>query len=167
MTHSLLWPDFQAHWPLIVRPDGATNGAMGWQGLPFINTVILIISSITLHAAHKALTNNNRAYFQYGLLATIGLALVFLILQAVEYQHAYQQLELTLSSGIYGNTFYLLTGFHGLHVLLGMTVLIVIYSRARRGHFTSQQHFAVQAGSWYWHFVDVVWLNLFIFVYVL
>ena len=98
---------------------------------------------------------------------TILLGISFLALQVAEYRHAYEEMGLTLTSGIYGNTFFLLTGFHGLHVTLGAIILLFVFFRVLKGHFTPEKHFAFQAAAWYWHFVDVVWLCLFIFVYVL
>ncbi|TQV29784.1 cytochrome c oxidase subunit 3, partial [Xanthomonas perforans] len=100
-----------------------------------------------------------------GLTALLGC--VFLFLQAEEYIHAYTELNLTLGSGIYGSTFFMLTGFHGMHVLLGTIMLAVMWLRAAKGHFSRDNHFAFEAAAWYWHFVDVVWLALFLFVYVL
>lgn len=167
MTHEVLWPGFEAFWPLTTTPDGTTTQAMGWEGLPLKNTIILLISSVTLHMAHVSLEQNKRMALIVWLEITIVLAAFFLYYQAVEYIHAYQDMGLTLQSGIYGNTFFLLTGFHGLHVFLGTTVLIVLLFRIAKDHFTPKDHFAFQAGSWYWHFVDVVWLCLFVFVYVL
>jgi cytochrome c oxidase subunit 3 len=99
------------------------------------------------------------------LLATVALGLLFVILQAIEYDHAYSDLNLTLNSGIYGSTFFMLTGFHGMHVTIGAIILAVVLLRCVRGHFTPDRHFAFEAAAWYWHFVDVVWLGLFIFVY--
>jgi cytochrome c oxidase subunit 3 len=102
------------------------------------------------------------------LFITVLLGATFLVLQVYEYMHAYQDLNLRLDSGIYGNTFFLLTGFHGLHVTLGAVFLAVIWLRIMlKDHFTPHNHFAFQAAAWYWHFVDVVWLCLFVFVYVL
>lgn len=167
MTHEVLWPTFEALWPLTTTPSGETTEAMGWQGIPLINTIILLTSSITLHMAHVALEQNRRMALVVWLEITIVLACFFLYYQGVEYIHAYQDLGLTLQSGVYGNTFFLLTGFHGMHVLLGTIFLIVLLGRIAKDHFTPQDHFGFQAGSWYWHFVDVVWLCLFIFVYVL
>ncbi len=167
MTHEVLWPSFQAIWPLEITPDGTQTQAMGWQGLPLYNTIILLTSSITLHFAHVSLEKSKRTALTLWLGLTILLGLAFLILQAEEYVHAYQEMGLTLTSGIYGNTFYLLTGFHGMHVTLGTIFLFVLLLRIIKGHFTPDKHFAFQAGSWYWHFVDVVWLGLFLFVYVL
>lgn len=167
MTHEVLWPDFQAVWPLLMTPDGTTTQAMSWTGLPLYNTIILLVSSVTLHFAHIGLEQNKRTQLSLFLFLTIGLGAFFLSLQGIEYIHAYQEMGLKLDSGIYGNTFFLLTGFHGLHVTLGSIILFVLWLRVLRGHFTPKQHFAFQAGSWYWHFVDVVWLCLFLFVYVL
>ncbi|WP_261817868.1 cytochrome c oxidase subunit 3 [Vibrio gallicus] len=167
MTHEVLWPAFESLWPLTTTPDGTMTTAMGWEGLPLKNTIILLISSVTLHMAHISLEQNKRMALIVWLELTIVLAAFFLYYQGVEYIHAYQDMGLTLQSGIYGNTFFLLTGFHGMHVFLGTTVLVVLLFRIAKDHFTPKDHFAFQAGSWYWHFVDVVWLCLFVFVYVL
>ncbi|BCL73178.1 MFS transporter [Vibrio nigripulchritudo] len=167
MTHEVLWPNFEAMWPLTLTPSGQTTEAMGWQGLPLLNTVILLTSSVTLHMAHTSLEKNHRMALVVWLEITIILAIAFLFYQVEEYVHAYQEMGLTLQSGIYGNTFFLLTGFHGMHVLLGTIFLSVLLARIAHDHFTPDNHFAFQAGSWYWHFVDVVWLCLFVFVYVL
>lgn len=167
MTHEVLWPSFQAVWPLITTPAGDTTQAMPWTGLPLANTLVLLTSSITLHFAHLGLEKGKRSALTLWLGITILLGAAFLALQVAEYMHAYQEMNLTLDSGIYGNTFFLLTGFHGMHVTLGTVFLLVLFFRVLKGHFTPQSHFAFQAGSWYWHFVDVVWLCLFIFVYVL
>lgn len=167
MTNELLWPGFEAIWPLITTPAGETVQAMPWQGIPLKNTIILLMSSITLHMAHISLEKNHRMALIVWLGITIVLAGFFLYFQGVEYAHAYQEMGLTLQSGVYGNTFFMLTGFHGLHVCLGTLFLIVLLARIAKDHFTPKDHFAFQAGSWYWHFVDVVWLCLFVFVYVL
>ncbi|ACA84476.1 cytochrome c oxidase subunit 3 [Shewanella woodyi] len=167
MTNEVLWPGFEAIWPLVKTPDGTTTQAMGWTGLPLYNTLILLTSSITLHMAHVSLEKGKRSAISVWLGITILLGFAFLGLQVEEYVHAYQEMGLTLDSGVYGNTFFLLTGFHGMHVTLGTVFLIVLFFRVLKGHFTPDKHFAFQAGSWYWHFVDVVWLCLFIFVYVL
>ncbi|MCE9679738.1 cytochrome c oxidase subunit 3 [Shewanella sp. AS1] len=167
MTNEVLWPAFEASWPLLTTPDGTQTQAMGWGGLPLYNTIILLASSVTLHFAHVSLEKSKRTALTLWLGLTILLGLGFLYLQAAEYAHAYEEMGLTLSSGIYGNTFYLLTGFHGMHVTLGTIFLLVLLLRVLKGHFTPDKHFAFQAGSWYWHFVDVVWLCLFVFVYVL
>ena len=167
MTNEVLWPNFEAIWPLLTTPAGEVTQQMSWQGLPLINTVILLTSSVTLHIAHKAIEQEQRGKLNVFLAITVLLGMVFLVLQGEEYIHAYEELNLTLQSGIYGNTFYLLTGFHGLHVTLGTLLLLIVLIRVLKGHFSSEQHFAFQAAAWYWHFVDVVWLCLFFFVYVL
>ena len=167
MTHEVLWPMFQSIWPLTTTPGGVTTEAMSWQGIPLKNTILLLLSSVTLHMAHISLEQNKRMALIVWLEITIVLAGFFLFFQVEEYLHAYQEMGLTLQSGIYGNTFFLLTGFHGLHVCLGTLFLIVLLARVAKDHFTPKDHFAFQAGSWYWHFVDVVWLGLFVFVYVL
>ncbi|NRA60233.1 MAG: cytochrome c oxidase subunit 3 [Psychrobium sp.] len=167
MTGQVLWPEFEAIWPLITTPSGDTTQAMGWKGLPLINTVILLTSSITLHFAHKGLEDNKRKQLTILLAITALLGLSFLFFQAEEYVEAYREMGLTLSAGVYGNTFFLLTGFHGLHVTIGTIMLFIMLGRVIKGHFTPQRHFAFQATSWYWHFVDVVWLGLFFFVYIL
>ncbi|MCG7530627.1 cytochrome c oxidase subunit 3 [Psychrobium sp. MM17-31] len=167
MTGQVLWPNFEAIWPLTTTPAGDTTQAMGWQGLPLYNTIILLASSITLHFAHVGLEQNKRKQLTWLLLATVILGGIFLFLQAEEYVHAYREMGLTLSAGTYGNTFFLLTGFHGLHVTIGTLMLFVMLVRVIKGHFSPERHFAFQATSWYWHFVDVVWLGLFFFVYVI
>ncbi|BEU01549.1 MFS transporter [Agarivorans sp. OAG1] len=167
MTGAVLWPEFTAMWPLVETPGGTTTQAMGWFGLPLLNTVILVISSVTLHFAHVSLEKDKRGPLKMWLAITLVLGFAFLFFQIEEYIHAYQELGLRLDSGIYGNTFFLLTGFHGLHVTLGAIMLTVMFLRVLKGHFTGKSHFAFMASSWYWHFVDVVWLCLFIFVYVL
>ena len=167
MTQEILWPAFEAAWPLLKTPDGTTTEAMPWRGLPLINTIILLTSSVTLHFAHISLEKTKRTPLIIWLSITVILGAVFLGLQVEEYSYAYQEMGLTLTSGVYGNTFFLLTGFHGMHVTIGTLFLIILLLRIIKGHFTPDKHFAFQAGSWYWHFVDVVWLCLFIFVYVL
>lgn len=167
MTNEVLWPNFEAVWPLLTTPAGDVTQAMPWYGLPLINTIILLTSSVTLHFAHKAIEVDKRKQLTVFLLVTVLLGFVFLALQAQEYVHAYQELNLTLQSGVYGNTFYLLTGFHGMHVTIGALLLTIMLIRVIKGHFTEEKHFAFQAAAWYWHFVDVVWVCLFIFVYIL
>ena len=165
MTHELLWPQFQALWPLVKMPSGEITQAMGPWGLPFLNTVILLTSSVTLTIAHHALLIGDRRR-QLGFLAlTATLGVIFLVCQAVEYHHAYAEMGLTLQSGMYGSTFFMLTGFHGLHVTIGTIMLIVMTLRTQKGHLTPGNHFAFEATAWYWHFVDVVWLFLFVVVY--
>jgi len=165
-TNEVLWPAFEAIWPLVTTPGGTETQAMGWFGLPLINTVILLTSSITCHIAHVALEEGKRGRLKLALGVTVLLGAVFMVLQVEEYIHAYQELNLTLASGIYGNTFFLLTGFHGLHVSLGAIILFIMLLRIFKGHFSPENHFAFQAASWYWHFVDVVWVMLFFFVYI-
>ncbi|MCG7498926.1 cytochrome c oxidase subunit 3 [Vibrio sp. Of7-15] len=167
MTHEVLWPTFEAVWPLTTTPDGTTTTAMGPWGLPLYNTLILLLSSVTVHFAHTAIEQDERPKLTLWLLVTVLLGCLFVYLQGVEYVHAYQDMDLRLDSGIYGNTFFLLTGFHGMHVTMGTIILFIVWLRVVKGHFTAKQHFAFQAGAWYWHFVDVVWLCLFIFVYIL
>jgi cytochrome c oxidase subunit 3 len=166
MTHSVLWPKFEAAWP--TNGPGEIGGffaPMRAWGLPAINTLILLSSGVTITWAHWGLVEGNRPQLIKGLAATVALGFLFLFLQAVEYHEAYKELHLTLGSGIYGSTFFMLTGFHGLHVTIGAIILTVILFRSMAGHFTLQRHFAFEAAAWYWHFVDVVWLGLFIFVY--
>lgn len=167
MTNEVLWPTFQAMWPLVATPGGITTEAMPWTGLPLYNTVILLISSVTCHMAHVALENGKRNQILGWLGGTVLLGCLFVFLQIEEYIHAYTEMGLTLQSGVYGNTFFMLTGFHGFHVTLGTIILLILWLRVAKGHFTQENHFAFQAGSWYWHFVDVVWVMLFFFVYIL
>ena len=164
-THVLLWPDFADIWPLFMTPGGSITEAMEAWGLPFVNTVILVTSSVTVTFAHWALKKNQRVLLPVWLAITVALGTTFLILQVIEYQEAYTELGLTMGSGIYGSTFFLLTGFHGAHVTMGTIMLAVMLLRSLRGHFSADNHFAFEAVSWYWHFVDVVWLFLFTFVY--
>ena len=167
MTHAILWPEFIPAWPMTETPGGTTTTAMGAFGLPAINTAILLFSSVTLTIAHHALIDNNRQALLNYTVVTALLGVIFLGLQAYEYYEAYEHMGLTLGSGIYGSTFFMLTGFHGLHVTIGTIFLIVMAIRVSKGHFKPENHFAYEAGAWYWHFVDVVWLFLFIFVYIL
>ncbi|MEZ5478702.1 MAG: cytochrome c oxidase subunit 3 [Thiolinea sp.] len=165
-THQWLWSSFQAVWP--TNGPAAVGGEfepMPAWGLPALNTLILLTSGATVTWAHHALKENNRKQLIQGLAATVALGFLFVILQAWEYSHAHHEMNLTLGSGIYGSTFYMLTGFHGMHVTLGAIILTVVLVRAYKGHFTPDNHFAFEAAAWYWHFVDVVWLGLFIFVY--
>lgn len=168
MTAEVLWPNFNAIWPLTTTPGGTQTNAMPWEGIPLYNTIILLASSVTLQYAHIGIEQRKYTQLGFFLLLTIILGVCFLFLQGHEYAHSYQELGLRLDSGVYGNTFFLLTGFHGLHVTLGAIFLTVIFLRIIiKGHFTPERHFGFQAAAWYWHFVDVVWLNLFVFVYVL
>lgn len=167
MTAEILWPTFEAMWPLVTTPAGQTTEAMGPTGLPLYNTIILLTSSVTCHYAHVALEKNERSKLTGFLGVTVLLGIIFLFFQVEEYIHAYTEMGLTLDAGIYGNTFFMLTGFHGLHVTLGTLLLLIMFLRVLKGHFTPENHFAFQAASWYWHFVDVVWVGLFIFVYLI
>lgn len=178
ITGDYLWPEFSSEWPIINNPDPslfpAPEASMappstftGWLAyLPVYNTIILLTSSVTVHFAHTGLKKNNRKLFIRWLAITVGLGVLFLILQAAEYYEAYSHLGLTLASGIYGSTFFILTGFHGFHVTLGTFMLGVQLVRAMRGHFSHHDCFGFEASSWYWHFVDVVWVGLFFFVYL-
>jgi len=169
ITHITLWPDFKATWPVLTNPNNqiyvGAKEAMGAWGLAAINTLVLLTSGVTITWAHWALKLNKRHQLCIGLALTIVLGASFLMLQAHEYYDAYTDMNLTLDAGIYGTTFFMLTGFHGLHVTLGTIMLTVILIRSLRGHFTPERHFAFEAVAWYWHFVDVVWLFLFVFVY--
>ncbi|MBN8792897.1 MAG: cytochrome c oxidase subunit 3 [Stenotrophomonas nitritireducens] len=167
-TNEILWDGYSAAWPS--NGPGGVGGLFqtipAW-GLPLVNTLILLTSGATLTIAHHALKAGNRRQLLIWLGATVLLGCVFLFFQAEEYMHAYGELNLTLGSGIYGSTFFMLTGFHGAHVALGTIMLIVMWLRSAKGHFTRDNHFGFEAAAWYWHFVDVVWLMLFLFVYVL
>ncbi len=167
-TNAFLWQGFEAAWPTNGPSDiGGAFGLMSPWGLPLINTLLLLTSGVTLTIAHHALKAGHRGQILIWLGATIVLGSIFLFVQGYEYIHAYKDLNLTLGSGVYGSTFFMLTGFHGAHVTLGTIMLIVIWFRVFRGHFTKDHHFGFEAVAWYWHFVDVVWLGLFLFVYVL
>ncbi|MCG6118246.1 MAG: cytochrome c oxidase subunit 3 [Aquimonas sp.] len=167
-THEFLWNSFDAAWP--------TNGPAGlggefrtipaW-GIPLLNTLLLLASGVTLTISHHALKAGERGKVLVWLAATVLLGTVFMGFQIYEYVHAYSDLNLTMASGIYGSTFFMMTGFHGVHVTLGAVMLAVMFFRVLKGHFTKDNHFAFEAVAWYWHFVDVVWLILFLFVYVI
>ncbi|MDT8428001.1 MAG: cytochrome c oxidase subunit 3 [Pseudomonadales bacterium] len=180
ITGEMLWPEFEAVWPVLSNPDAARfvgpqegldvhEWSLGFFAgyLPFWNTVILITSSVTVHFAHTALKAENRKGLIQWLSVTVALGVIFLFLQGLEYVEAYDHYGVTLDSGIYGSTFFLLTGFHGFHVTLGTFMLAMILLRAIKGHFKPDDHFGFEAASWYWHFVDVVWVGLFVFVYLL
>ena len=168
-SSNLLWPEFAAQWPLINLPDAtnftAPKEAMGAFGIPLINTVILLTSGVTVTWAHHGLKHDNRKALIIGLAMTVALGVTFFGFQIYEYAHAYHEMDLRLDSGIYGSTFYMLTGFHGFHVTMGTIMLFVILLRSMKGHFTPEKHFAFEGVAWYWHFVDVVWLGLYLFVY--
>lgn len=168
LTNELLWQGYEAVWPT----NGPANVGGDFQtipafDLPLINTLILLTSGFTVTMAHWALKKMQRRALVAWLGATVALGFIFVYLQMQEYAHAYSDLGLTLGSGIYGSTFFMLTGFHGMHVTLGAIMLLVIMLRCAKGHFTPQEHFGFEAVAWYWHFVDVVWLGLFLFVYVM
>lgn len=165
-TREILYSQFSPTWPS--HGPGALGGEftpMGAWGIPAINTLLLLSSGATITWAHWGLKQDNQKILVRGLMATIGLGLLFVCFQAYEYIHAYSELNLTLQSGVYGSTFYMLTGFHGFHVSMGAIMLMAILGRSMKGHFSTHNHFAFEAVAWYWHFVDVVWLGLFIFVY--
>ncbi|MDX2425867.1 MAG: cytochrome c oxidase subunit 3 [Cycloclasticus sp.] len=166
ITNEFIWSGFEAVWP--TNGPAAIGGEyekMGAWGLPAINTLILLTSGATVTWAHWALIANKRKQLILGLATTVLLGFVFVGLQVLEYSHGYNELNLTMGSGVYGSTFYMLTGFHGFHVTVGAIMLAVMLVRSMKGHFTPEKHFAFEAAAWYWHFVDVVWLGLFIFVY--
>jgi len=165
-THLTLWPGFEAMWP--------SNGPAGIGGdfetipafdVPLVNTLILLTSGVTITMAHHALKESKRTACILWMWATVALGCAFLFFQVEEYIHAYTELNLTLGSGIYGSTFFMLTGFHGMHVTLGTLMLTVITLRLMKGHFKPESHFGFEGVAWYWHFVDVVWIGLFIVVY--
>lgn len=164
---AFLWPDFQATWHGNTGPAGLVEKyeTMGPFWIPTINTALLLTSGVTLTISHHALREDHRNKAIFWLGATVLLGLIFLGFQAYEYMHAYSDLNLKMSSGIFGATFYMLTGFHGFHVFLGGVMLFVVWLRMRNGHFKPENHFAFEAAAWYWHFVDVVWLGLYVVVY--
>ena len=167
-TSRVLWDSALLAWPTA----GPGNLGLDWRPmgpwpLPTINTMILLTSGVTLTIAHHALKENNRRRLITFMWMTIALGVAFIFLQAYEYYEAYAHLNLRLDTGIYGSTFFMLTGFHGVHVLLGTIMLIVITLRCMKGHFEADSHFGYEATAWYWHFVDVVWLGLYVFVYIL
>ena len=165
-TNLLLWSDYESTWP--TNGPGAVGGEfekMGPFGLPLINTAILLTSSITVTIAHHSLIAGKRGILTAFLAMTFILGFIFVYLQAAEYIEAYEHMNLKLTTGIYGSTFFMLTGFHGMHVSIGAIMLTIIWLRVVKGHFTPDKHFAFEAVAWYWHFVDVVWVGLYVFVY--
>lgn len=168
-THKLLWPQFKSVWPLLTNPNATLfpgpKQVMETWGIPAINTLILLTSGATVTWAHWGLKKNRRGHLFWGLVFTVALGLFFISMQANEYYKAFMEYGLSLHSGIYGSTFYMLTGLHAMHVTMGVIMLATILARCVRGHFMPEHHFAFEAVSWYWHFVDVVWLFLFLFVY--
>jgi len=184
LDNALLWPDFKAVWPSlaagvtaspadIIEPFTAMKplaiGGGVWASimgsLPTVNTALLLSSGVTITIAHHALIEGKRARTIAFMWATVLLGVVFLFVQGYEYFHAYHEMNLKLSSGVYGSTFFMLTGFHGFHVFVGMLMLLFITLRLQKGHFTPEKHFGFEGAAWYWHFVDVVWLGLYILVY--
>ncbi len=172
LDHQLLWPDFKAIWPsggagVTASPAGTVEAfsTIGPWPLPTINTALLLTSGVTLTIAHHALIANQRAKTILWMWITVALGATFVAVQAFEYIHAYRDLNLKLSSGIFGSTFFMLTGFHGFHVFVGMLMLTFITLRLMKGHFTPERHFGFEGAAWYWHFVDVVWLGLYFLIY--
>ena len=190
--NGILWPGFEFSWPMMQTPQEAVGGAAAqpianngsftsahtsmsfadahvwWHWLPLWNTIILLTSSFTCHVAHQGILEGNKKKFNLWLTITVLLGMAFLYLQAKEYYEAYAEFGLTLNAGVYGSTFFMLTGFHGFHVFMGMTMLLIQLLRSVVGkQFTANDHFGFEASSWYWHFVDVVWVFLFLFVYIL
>jgi cytochrome c oxidase subunit 3 len=167
-TKELLHSAYEATWP--TNGPGNVGGKfepMSAWGLPFLNTLILLTSGVSCTWAHHGLLAKNRDQLIKGLIATVALGFLFVAFQAFEYHEAYTTMGLTLGSGVYGSTFFMLTGFHGFHVCVGAIILSVVLFRSWKGHFKPENHFAFEAAAWYWHFVDVVWLGLFVFVYLL
>ena len=172
LDNQILWPDFKAIWP---SAGGGITGSpantvepfatMGPWPIPTINTAILLTSGLTLTIAHHALIAGHRAKTIAWMWITVLLGITFVCFQGYEYYHAYHELNLKLTSGIFGSTFFLLTGFHGFHVFVGMLMLLFITLRLQKGHFTADRHFGFEGAAWYWHFVDVVWLGLYFLVY--
>ncbi|HEY6130669.1 MAG TPA: cytochrome c oxidase subunit 3 [Halioglobus sp.] len=190
--NGLLWEGFEYSWPMMQTPQEAVGGAAAqsianngsftsahtsmsfadahawWKWLPLWNTIILLSSSFTCHLAHLGILDGNKRKFNLWLAITVALGMIFLYVQGMEYHEAYAEFGLTLNAGIYGSTFFMLTGFHGFHVFMGMTMLLIQLLRSTvGGQFTAKDHFGFEASSWYWHFVDVVWVFLFLFVYIL
>lgn len=176
---TLLWGGYTGGWPT-AGPAGAAHigadvhdvgrgqfGTIGAFGIPVLNTILLMTSSVTVTLAHHALRHGDRGKLIMWLALTVLLGALFMYYQILEYKEAYSHLGLTLGTGIYGATFFMLTGFHGMHVTIGAIILFIILLRCMRGHFKAEDHFAFEAAAWYWHFVDVVWVGLFIFVYIM
>ena len=164
-SQQLIWPGFKGGWPASGPGISEQFTPMGAMGIPALNTLILLTSGATVTWAHWGLLKNNRSQLIWGLAMTVALGLAFISFQIYEYAHAYSELNLKLTMGAYGATFFMLTGFHGFHVTVGTIMLIVILFRSVAGHFRPEHHFGFEGVAWYWHFVDVVWLGLFIFVY--
>ena len=172
LDNAVLWPDFKAVWPTIAPGTTASPGniiepfqVMTPFWLPTINTALLLSSGVTVTIAHHALREGHRGRTIAFMWMTVLLGATFVCVQGYEYFHAYHELNLKLSSGAYGSTFFMLTGFHGFHVIVGMLMLLFITLRLMKGHFTPDRHFGFEGAAWYWHFVDVVWLGLYTLVY--
>jgi len=165
LNSKLIWPDYTSGWPTVGPYIKEQFTPMGAIGIPLLNTIILLSSGFTLTVAHHALKAGHRGALKLWLAATIALGFTFIGFQAYEYIHAYSALNLKLTTGVYGSTFFMLTGFHGAHVTIGAIMLSVMLARVIKGHFDNEHHFAFEAAAWYWHFVDVVWLLLFVLVY--
>jgi cytochrome c oxidase subunit 3 len=172
VDNALLWPDFKAVWPSVAAGATASPAnivepfqTMTPFWLPTINTALLLSSGVTVTIAHHAIRANHRGQTILFMWLTVLLGITFVCVQGYEYFHAYHELNLKLTSGAYGSTFFMLTGFHGFHVLVGMLMLLFITLRIMKGHFTPERHFGFEGAAWYWHFVDVVWLGLYTLVY--
>ena len=172
LEHQLLWPDFKPIWPSVgnaatASPAGIVEpfSVIGPFPLPTVNTALLLSSGVTITIAHHALIASQRSKTIFWMWVTVLLGATFIVVQGYEYMHAYRDLNLKLSSGIFGSTFFMLTGFHGFHVFVGMLMLTFITLRLMKGHFTPERHFGFEGAAWYWHFVDVVWLGLYFLVY--
>jgi cytochrome c oxidase subunit III len=172
LENQILWPDFKAIWPsnlsgATASPAGIVEpfSTIGPWPLPTVNTALLLTSGVTLTIAHHALIANQRPKTIFWMIITVLLGASFVAVQAYEYMHAYRDLNLRLDSGVFGSTFFMLTGFHGFHVFVGMLMLGFVTARIIKGHFTPQSHFGFEGAAWYWHFVDVVWLGLYFLVY--
>jgi cytochrome c oxidase subunit III len=160
-----LWPGFHASWPTAGPLSSGPFTSMRAWGIPAINTAVLLTSGALVTLANSAIEHGRFERFKRLLTLVIVLGLVFLCLQASEYHRALALLNLNFSTGVYGATFFMLTGLHGLHVLIGTTFMAIILARSLGGGLTQAHHFAFTAGSWYWHFVDLAWVGLFILVY--
>jgi len=162
------WADTAAAWS--TWPPKGVNTLDPWQ-LPLLNTIILLLSGTTVTWAHHALQIGDRKGARLGLIITVALGLFFTVVQVYEYNHILHSQEFfnaeAGNSKLYGNIFFMATGFHGFHVLMGTIFLAVCLGRLLAGQFTPDKHFGFEAAAWYWHFVDVVWLFLFAFVYVI
>jgi len=164
-SNALMWPGFEPHWPSAGPAFEEQFKPMGAWGIPAINTLLLLSSGVTVTMAHWALKENNRKQLIAFLALTVLLGVLFLGLQAFEYGHAIRGAEPDALDRHLRLDLLHADGFHGFHVTCGVIMLTVILVRCIRGHFTPDHHFGFEGVAWYWHFVDVVWLGLFIFVY--